>query len=246
MKGFLDHLAGMALGAKQAGGVSPYLPSRFVPRPSAIGAREQGLGTLEEAGPLAWAIATPHTYKTGDMHEPPRETARIEPPVAIAARREGLPFEFPSKQVLPSMEAVHPLQIRSGFEGVARPLPRRPFVNAANEAHADTGVSPSAVNAVAASLRHDWQGISRPTRDKPLKEPPPRAVTHAAPLSDAVVAGRVMAAREGSPVIHVTIDRNEVRAPAPQKPAAEQRRPRMQPTVSLSDYLRDGAPGGRE
>lgn len=68
-------------------------------------------------------------------------------------------------------------------------------------------------------------------------------VTRAAPLSPAVVAGRVMAVREQAPVIHVTIDRLDVRAPARAEPARQ--RPRPQPTVSLSDYLREGSSGGR-
>jgi hypothetical protein len=146
MKGFLDHLAGMALGAKQDGGARPSLPSRFVPRPSAIGARDHGLGPLEEAGTLAL------TNNTGERGEPDRETARIGPPVAIAARREGLPFEFPSKQVLPRMEAAHPPQTRSGFEGVARPSPRRPFVNAANESAIQTHYRPSSAYQVSVVL----------------------------------------------------------------------------------------------
>ena len=72
---------------------------------------------------------------------------------------------------------------------------------------------------------------------------PEAPVTRAAPLSPAVVAGRAMAVREQAPVIHVTIDRLDVRAPARAEPARQ--RPRPQPAVSLSDYLRDGSSGGR-
>ncbi|WP_422003444.1 hypothetical protein [Reyranella sp.] len=69
-------------------------------------------------------------------------------------------------------------------------------------------------------------------------------MTRAAPLSAAAVAGRTVAAvRDPAPVIHVTIDRLDVRAPARAEPVRS--RPRPQPTVSLSDYLRDGASGGR-
>jgi hypothetical protein len=69
-------------------------------------------------------------------------------------------------------------------------------------------------------------------------------VTRAAPLSPAVIAGRAMAVREQAPVINVTIDRLDVRAPARAEPARQ--RPRTQPTVSLSDYLREGSSGGRQ
>lgn len=79
----------------------------------------------------------------------------------------------------------------------------------------------------------------------PLEVPPMRPVTRALPLSDAAVAGRATPAREEGPVIQVTIDRLDVRAPAPPANASERRRPSPQPAVSLSDYLREGARGGR-
>jgi hypothetical protein len=79
--------------------------------------------------------------------------------------------------------------------------------------------------------------------ERPQPVPAKTQVTRAAPLSPAAVAGRVMAVREQAPVIHVTIDRLDVRAPARAEPARQ--RPRPQPTVSLSDYLRDGSSGGR-
>jgi hypothetical protein len=72
---------------------------------------------------------------------------------------------------------------------------------------------------------------------------PEAPVTRAAPLSPAAVAGRAIAAREQAPVIHVTIDRLDVRAPVRAETARQ--RPRPQPTVSLADYLREGSSGGR-
>ena len=66
-----------------------------------------------------------------------------------------------------------------------------------------------------------------------------------APLSDAVVANRPRASREERPVIQVTIDRLEVRAPTAPKAAAERRKPRPLPSQSLADYLRGGAGGGQ-
>jgi hypothetical protein len=70
-----------------------------------------------------------------------------------------------------------------------------------------------------------------------------RAVT--APLSDVVIAARPRAPREERPVIHVTIDRLEVRAPTAPKAAVERRKSRPLPSQSLADYLRGGAGGGR-
>ncbi|MGD9881319.1 MAG: hypothetical protein AB7F22_07140 [Reyranella sp.] len=72
-----------------------------------------------------------------------------------------------------------------------------------------------------------------------------RAPLTVAPLSDAVVANRSRASREEQPVIQVTIDRLEVRAPAAPKATAERRKPRPLPSQSLADYLRGGAGGGQ-
>src|SRR5262249_4054619 len=74
-----------------------------------------------------------------------------------------------------------------------------------------------------------------PHTDIDIQVVPETQATRAAPLSAAVVAGRAMAVREQPPVIHVTIDRLDVRAPARAEPARQ--KPRPQPTVSLSDYL---------
>jgi hypothetical protein len=66
-----------------------------------------------------------------------------------------------------------------------------------------------------------------------------------APLSAAVVAARPRASRDERPVIHVTIDRLDVRAPAGPKAPAERRKARPLPSQSLADYLRGSAGGGQ-
>jgi hypothetical protein len=76
-----------------------------------------------------------------------------------------------------------------------------------------------------------------------LEDAAPAAVL--SPLSDAAVASRPRAPRDERPVIHVTIDRLEVRAPATPKAAVERRKSRPLPSQSLADYLRGGAGGGR-
>jgi hypothetical protein len=59
------------------------------------------------------------------------------------------------------------------------------------------------------------------------------------PMSEASLAQRVVRARDQRPVIHVTIDRIDVRAPAAaQRPAAPARARAAAPSVSLSDFLR--------
>jgi hypothetical protein len=61
--------------------------------------------------------------------------------------------------------------------------------------------------------------------------------TRSAPLSQAVVASRTAVERETRPVVNVTIDRIEVRAPRDTPPQPPPRRAKAQPSVSLADYL---------
>lgn len=63
----------------------------------------------------------------------------------------------------------------------------------------------------------------------------------AAPLSEEAVASRQLEPVASQPVIHVTIDRIEVRAPAAPAPRA---RASAAPSVSLSEYLRRGKHAG--
>jgi hypothetical protein len=84
--------------------------------------------------------------------------------------------------------------------------------------------------------------VPSPTREAiaaPSRGPAPTAArTSAAPLSAHAVAARVATRAESRPVVHVTIDRVDVRVPA----AAERSKPsaRRSPSASpsLSDYLR--------
>jgi hypothetical protein len=84
--------------------------------------------------------------------------------------------------------------------------------------------------------------------------PQATATPHAAPLSAAALAAAVAAAAsagntarqpsrsQAPPVIHVTIDRIDVRAaPGPTRPASAPRGTHHTPTVSLADYLRGGS-----
>jgi hypothetical protein len=84
--------------------------------------------------------------------------------------------------------------------------------------------------------------VRSPVRDAiaaPARVPAPSATrTSAAPLSAHAVAARVMTRAESRPVVHVTIDRVDVRVPA----SAERPKPsaRRSPSASpsLSEYLR--------
>jgi hypothetical protein len=72
---------------------------------------------------------------------------------------------------------------------------------------------------------------------------PARAVI--APLSEAAAAGRSRTEEARAPIVHVTIDRIDVRVPAAAPPASHERRARTQPSVSLADYLGGNPRGGR-
>jgi hypothetical protein len=78
--------------------------------------------------------------------------------------------------------------------------------------------------------------------------PPPRDAAptrrQAPPLGDAVLAGQSLRRRETPPIIQVTIDRIDIRSPEPPRAAGTGKAP-PKPSVSLADYLRRTAPGGR-
>jgi hypothetical protein len=94
-------------------------------------------------------------------------------------------------------------------------------------------------------LRTEMPAVeARPKRPVARRQPLPQTAMVSAPLSAAAVAERKATQTNPRPVIHVTIDRIEVRAPATTRPAARPGRTReTAPTVSLKDYLR--GPGNR-
>jgi hypothetical protein len=74
----------------------------------------------------------------------------------------------------------------------------------------------------------------------------PNAAPRHAPLSPQALAARTSHAAERRPVIHVTIDRIDVRAPAaPDRPKGSSRSRGASPSVSLADYLRPRESGRR-
>ena len=65
------------------------------------------------------------------------------------------------------------------------------------------------------------------------------------PLSEQTIASHAASTRDERPIIHVTIDRIEVRAPsAERKSVSDKPRTKQAPSVSLAEYLR-GRAGGR-
>jgi hypothetical protein len=236
MTGFLGQLAAMALGANSASAARVSLPSRFASPAPLPGIGEQGFSEVERSEPVS--VVVPPV--------PQRGTAPSDAPASVSERRpeEKLPEEAPAptppyqREPTPRLvarAATPPLapQQRADREqgmrqhiGIPAPVADRPAARA-------TG--PSAPLLLLPQIARGAPGT--PTAQRPA--------TPTAPLSEGAVAGRALPPRAQAPVIHVTIDRLDVRAAAPAKSAAPARRPRPEPAVSLADYLRDGARGGR-
>lgn len=237
--GFLGHLAGMALDAKPVSAARPALPSRFASPPFASAL--QGLEVVEQAVPATQTTRAPQGPDRSPprlaMPPPPVEWRENVSPTAVRSQLSPLPAEPPGPEI-PSVqqEVSPPPPPQQLSQSVVDVVQRRPLA----------GMSSPAVGTPAARSQPAPGAPSRPTPPRlPIEALPERPVTRGAPLSEAVIAGRAMAVREQAPVIHVTIDRLDVRAPAPARIEAARQRPRPQPAVSLSDYLREGAPGGR-
>ena len=246
MTGFLEHLAGKALGLSPVSAARPFLPSRFAQARSHNGGDftevdggESTLPSHNPSEPLAPAQATSRTgtHETvgqarqwsapdleSDQHSAPAVGAVRE---LAAEMRPARHTEVPVRNVPPrAADAVDaPPSPAAGPERFAEPdpapRPERPLTAAA--------AVPPAVRAPLALVG----------------QPAARVQGASTPLTEAAVAGRSQTTPAKAPVVHVTIDRIDVRAPAAARPGAAERRPRPQPSVSLSDYLGGGGAGGR-
>jgi hypothetical protein len=75
----------------------------------------------------------------------------------------------------------------------------------------------------------------------PARSPLAAPETPSAPLSESALAARTEIAQPPAPVIHLTIDRIDVRPSAPARPAAAGRRARSEPSVTLAELLGGGS-----
>lgn len=244
MSAFLAHLAGIALGETARGAARPSLPPRYA-RPAAS---EVG---FEEA-----RIETPSVAPASAAERPPPADGQVAdtapaPPAAASPERGALP-----KSAAPPGRAG---ALRSRPPAAERQpaAPPRPAATAAMQ----SPIAPPASfppESVAADPRSPPEPASLPPGKMWLAEteraphapplPAPQATAPAvvvrertsAPLSERALAGRIERPRQADPVIHVTIDRIDVRAPAVPRPAPAARRTPAEPSVSLSDFLRGG------
>jgi hypothetical protein len=246
MTGFLKCLAGVALGESGPNAAYASLPARFVPPAAALIERPHDQSLEDEA------TARSQSAQTELLHLPSHERGAPEPESPLEAHRSKTEFPRAASAIISSPQSLSPqrhfpsslsasgIDIAPGHQASeVRPPSAR-----------DLPVAPSPVVApyqTAVASRFDASTAGR-TAVAPLLPmlPASRLGARAVPLSETAVASRMSAPRDERPAIHVTIDRIDVRASAPDKPGTAVRRPRPEPAVSLSEYLRRGAPGVRQ
>jgi hypothetical protein len=234
MTGFLTHLASVALGAKPDGGARLSLPPRFAGLAAARAelaedASISGAPEPHRVENFAQARSTaPDAMRSGETPAEAKQ-ARTE------SRAGPLPPELPEHAAIQPPRA-HREEARMQNEPQHRHAPPEDLKNL--KQHIPMLVKPSAIVPLPAPERE-----SAPHRALDSLTAM-RAPNQTMPLSETALAGRTAAARGQAPVIHVTIDRIDVRAPAPSQAPPVQRRARTEPVVSLSEYLR-GSGGGQ-
>jgi hypothetical protein len=247
MTGFLNRLAGMALGESGPNAAFASLPARFVPPASALTERSHDQLSEREATDRSES-ASPEP-----LLQPPRRARRTpdrESPGEAPHSNTDLPRAVALSSPLSLTSQEHSPSSRNGSGTDNAPSEqaseaRMPSARAWPVASSRVVAPPQ----TAAASRFDASTTERTAIASasllPML-PASRSDARAAPLSDTAVASRMSTSRDERPIIHVTIDRIDVRAPAPDKPGTAVRRPRAEPAVSLSEYLRRGAPGVRQ
>lgn len=220
--GLLGDLAGMALGERPAGAARVVLPPRFAPRSTPL-----------EAGEIA-------SLETPIQDETPTRPAAAPPTAARSAIEESTtiqpvtrPVEHRGSEQRTVPDLGHP------------PPPLEPLVAERVQIAASVQATMSHARTM---HRHDGPTGSKALPSAPITLPAISAPATSkqgpgpvpfAPLSAPAVASRAQSPADPAPtVINITIDRIDVRASAPSRPAtAPAARPRPQPSVSLADYL---------
>lgn len=239
--GFLARLAGLARGVAPAGAARVSLPPRFAVAGPMAG---QAFGEIIDEGrasPVAPVSRQPSSDAVGRIETPPTsgrswgpEERRDEPGVSMGSR----PIPPPS-QLAPTQHETRPSE-------TGRPVPAARSLDAGRSSQPATAPIRSDVSTAPQFHPLTIPAKSVPSVNASVDTAGQRAAVTVAPLSAAVVAARPRPSREERPVIHVTIDRLDVRAPAvAPKAAAERRKPRPLPSQSLADYLRGDAGGGQ-
>lgn len=214
MSGFLANLAGLALGVSHPGAARLALPPRF------------GGGIATDTGLEAGAVVQAITGSAAAMPAPDRA-----------------PKGQPANSVVQSHESVQPaprMPFRSDEEVV------RGSATGLDQAAPAAAVQPSTAErphmlAIPVSRQQPKPFERRAAAEAPRAVAPPLPTSptpaRSAPISQAALASRVTAVRQPRPVVSITIDRIEVRAPRETLPQPALRRPKPEPSQSLADYL---------
>ena len=220
MSDFLSNLAGLALGQPPAGAARLSLPPRFSGGDHTD--IDSSLEQIETAPsrPASPPLAAEPSRQADVQREMPATPIVETVPVPASPSRE----KSAPQTLLPMTRQTEPPQ---SFE---RELP-------------DRRSSPPSTVEHAQALRATTE-MAAPAQPAPpvLAETIVRHIrndlpSRPAPLTEAAVANRAVVEREPRPVVNVTIDRIEVRAPREMSQSQTPRRSRPQPSVSLADYL---------
>lgn len=219
---FLQRLAPAAQGGLHAARAA--LPARFAPA--------EGSGMQGPALSTAASAAMPTARATADPPAAPAPRAPLHHAAAPApAPRHAVAATEPARQ--PTL-AANPLpQARARTPRAAWTAETRPLA----------GPPPRAGNLQASPAAPVWP-IPRPTGSsaEPVGVQPRGATALLAaarpPLSPETVARRAGPRAAEAPVVHVTIDRLDVRLPAAAPPPVRPAAPRGPATLPLADYLR--------
>ncbi len=238
MTAFLTQLAGIALGHDSPGAAHVVLPPRFASTAAASPNLAQAEwppvepAATEEAAAGRSGQTNPSRRREADedINAPPvflpeSNAAPVVRRETTASHRLRADSDAKQQNPPPAAPARSDDPRPSRRENVAMPIP--PADTPAATAQRGAAAAPPLFFTPAAPL-----AASMPRRDPP-------------PLSDAAVASRFGVPREAAPVVHVTIDRIDLRAPDARKPAAPSKQARQPPAISLADYLRNGARGSR-
>jgi hypothetical protein len=200
--------------------------------------------------PLRTGIESPDSPRTVlDAGDPlPTRGAEGLPPSVPASgvsRREAVAGE-PSRSVPPPTRG-EPLRPEGAPpSSLQRTRPADTPVGAVAAAHASRHHRPAAVEHVPPADPQRPGAAPTATAELRAAPTPPTQALMNLPLSQVAVAQRVLASRDDSPVVHVTIGRIDVVAGTPLPATAARRGPKAPrpATVTLADYLR-AANGGR-
>jgi hypothetical protein len=217
----------------------PLLAPRFAAAPAGPVPEHFARGLEEEA-------AKPHSDP--GMARTPLQAAVL---VQGEARRAAATVTTPKVTPLASVSGATPGEPRGlPFGDAAQPPPRlrnardddaSPSLSATPPPRQRQDASPSPARGAQARADVAAPAPNTHRADAPIARTA-LPTSHAAPLSAAALAARMPARSEAPPVIHVTIDRIDVRAaPTPARAPGAQRARHGTPSVSLADYLRAGS-----